>query len=122
MSSSAKTMGDGGRKAANSSSKAVSVLDSVSTEEARVDEGAGVGTWTCNEGSEMLLCGTGTGVGSLGGVELRRVGVGVGVCVGERVRRRKRLRVARIALVKKRTSLTKLGWTICARIQQPQLH
>ena len=74
MSSSAKTMGDGGRKAANSSSKAVSVLDSVSTEEARVDEGAGVGgrvgTWTCNEGSEMLLCGTGTSVGSLGGVEL----------------------------------------------------
>ena len=52
-------MGDGGRKAANSSSKAVSVLDSVSTEEALVDEGAGVGgcvgTWTCNEGSEMLL-------------------------------------------------------------------
>ena len=52
-------MGDGGRKAASSSSKAVSVLDSVSTEEALVDEGAGVGgrvgTWTCNEGSEMLL-------------------------------------------------------------------
>ena len=43
MSLSAKTIGDGGRKAANSSSKAVSVLDSVSTEEARVDEGAGVG-------------------------------------------------------------------------------
>ena len=116
-------MDDGGRKAANSSSKAVSVLDSVSTEEARVDEGAGVGgrvgTWTCNEGSEMLLCGTGTGVGSLGGVELRRVGVGV--CVGERVRRRKRLRVARITLVMKRTSLTKLGWTRCAMIQQPRL-
>ena len=52
-------MGDGGRKAASSSSTAVSVLDSVSTEEALVDEGAGVGgrvgTWTCNEGSEMLL-------------------------------------------------------------------
>ena len=49
-------MGDGGRKAASSSSKAVSVLDSVNTEEALVDEGAGVvGTWTCNEGSEMLL-------------------------------------------------------------------
>ena len=43
MSSSAKTMGDGGRKAASSSSKAVSVLDSVNTEEALVDEGAGVG-------------------------------------------------------------------------------
>ena len=59
MSSSAKTIGDGGRKAANLSSKAVSVLDSVSTEEALVDEGAGVGgsvgTWTCNDGSEMLL-------------------------------------------------------------------
>ena len=59
----------------------------MSTEEALVDEGAGVGglvgTWTCNDGSEMLLWGTGTGVGSLGGVELRRVGVGV----GERVRR-----------------------------------
>ena len=59
MSSSAKTMGDGGRKAASSSSKAVSVLDSVNTEEALVDEGAGViervGTWTCNEGSEVLL-------------------------------------------------------------------
>ena len=59
MSSSAKTMGDGGRKAASSSSKAVSVLDSVNTEGALVDEGAGVvgriGTWTCNEGSEMLL-------------------------------------------------------------------
>ena len=40
---SAKTMGDGGRKAASSSSKAVSVLDSVSTEVALVDEGAGVG-------------------------------------------------------------------------------
>ena len=68
-------MGDGGRKAANSSSKAVSVLDSVSTEEALVDEGAGigghVGTWTCKDGSEILLWGTGTGVGSLGGVELR---------------------------------------------------
>ena len=52
-------MGDGGRKAASSSSKAVSVLDSVSTKEALVDEGAGVGglvgTWTCNDGSEMLL-------------------------------------------------------------------
>ena len=74
MFSSAKTIGDGGRKAASGSSKAVSVLDSVSTEEALVDEGAGVGgrvgTWTCNKGSEMLLCGTGTGVGSLGGVEL----------------------------------------------------
>ena len=59
MSSSAKTIGDGGQKAANSSSKTVSVLDSVNTEEALVDEGAGVGglvgTWTCNEGSEMLL-------------------------------------------------------------------
>ena len=59
MSSSAKTMGDGGRKAASSSSKAVSVLDSVNTEEALVDEGADVvgrvGMWTCNEGSEMLL-------------------------------------------------------------------
>ena len=59
MSSSAKTMGDGGRKAASSFSTAVSVLDSVSTEEALIDEGAGVvgrvGTWTCNEGSEMLL-------------------------------------------------------------------
>ena len=59
MSSSAKTMGDGGRNAASSSSKAVSVLDSVSTEEALVDEGAGVGgcvvTWMCNDGSEMLL-------------------------------------------------------------------
>ena len=59
MSSSAKTMGDGGLKAASSSSKAVSVLDSVTTEEALVEEGAGVigrvGTWTCNEGSEMLL-------------------------------------------------------------------
>ena len=43
MSSSAKTIGDGGRKAATGSSKAVSVLDSVSTEEALVDEGAGVG-------------------------------------------------------------------------------
>ena len=42
MSSSAKTMGDGGRKATSLSSKAVSVLDSVSTEEARGDEGAGV--------------------------------------------------------------------------------
>ena len=52
-------MGDGGRKAASSSSKAVSVLDSVNTEEALVDEGAGVvgrvGTWTRSEGSEMLL-------------------------------------------------------------------
>ena len=52
-------MGDGGQKAASSSSKAVSVLDSVSTEEARVNEGAGVGgrvgTCTCNEGSETLL-------------------------------------------------------------------
>ena len=59
MFSSAKTMGDGGRKAASGSSKAVSVLDSVNTEEALVDEGAGiggrVGTWTYNEGSEMLL-------------------------------------------------------------------
>ena len=59
MSSSAKTMGDGGQKAASGSSKAVSVLDSVSTEEALVVEGVGVGgrvgTWTCNEGSEMLL-------------------------------------------------------------------
>ena len=58
MSSSAKTMGDGGQKAASGSSKAVSVLDSVSTE-ALVVEGVGVGgrvgTWTCNEGSEMLL-------------------------------------------------------------------
>ena len=43
MSSSAKTMGDGGRKAASSSSKAVSVLDSVSTKEVRIDDGAGVG-------------------------------------------------------------------------------
>ena len=54
MSSSAKTIGDGGQKTASSSSKAVSVLDSVSTEEALVDEGAGVGglveTWTCNDG------------------------------------------------------------------------
>ena len=37
----------------------VSVLDSVSTEEALVDEGAGigglVGMWTCKDGSEMLL-------------------------------------------------------------------
>ena len=75
MSSSAKTMGDGGRKAASSSSKAVSVLNSVSTEEALVGEGAGVGvlvgTWMCNDGSEMLLWGTGTGVGYLGGVELQ---------------------------------------------------
>ena len=59
MSSFAKTIGDGGRNAASSSSKAVSVLDSVSTEEALVDEGAGVGglvgTWTCSDGSEMLL-------------------------------------------------------------------
>ena len=59
MSSSAKTIGDGGRKAASSSSNAVSVLDSVSTEEACVDDGAGVvgrvGMWTCNEGSEILL-------------------------------------------------------------------
>ena len=59
MSSSAKTIGDGGQKAASSSSKAVSVLDSVSTEEALVDEGAGVGghvgTCTCNKESEMLL-------------------------------------------------------------------
>ena len=59
MSSSAKTIGDGGRNAASSSSKAVSVLNSVSTEEVSVDEGAGigglVGTWTCNDGSEMLL-------------------------------------------------------------------
>ena len=59
MSSSAKTIGDGGRKAANGSSKAVSVLDSVSTDEALVDEDVGVGgrvgTWTCNEGSELLL-------------------------------------------------------------------
>ena len=59
MSSSSKTIGDGGRKAANSSSKAVSVLDSVSTEEALIDEDAGVGgrvgMWTCNDGSEMLL-------------------------------------------------------------------
>ena len=35
------------------------MLDSVSTEEALVDEGAGVGglvgTWTCNDGSEMFL-------------------------------------------------------------------
>ena len=58
MSSSAKTMGDGGQKAASGSSKAVSVLDSVSTEKALVVEGVGigghVGTWTCNEGSEML--------------------------------------------------------------------
>ena len=61
------------------------MLDSVSTEEALVDEGAdvegSVGTWTCNEGSEILLCGTGTGVVSLGGVELWRVGGGVGECV-----------------------------------------
>ena len=42
MSSFTKTMGDGGRKAASSSSKAVSVLDSVNTEEALVDEVAGV--------------------------------------------------------------------------------
>ena len=59
MSSSAKTMGDGGRKTASGSSKAVSVLDSVSTEEALAVEGVGVGgrvgTWTCNKGSEMLL-------------------------------------------------------------------
>ena len=44
---------------ASLSSKTVSVLDSVSTEEALVDEGAGVGgrvgMCTCNEGSEMLL-------------------------------------------------------------------
>ena len=55
----AKTIGDGGRNAASLSSKAVSVLDSVSTEVALVNEGAGVGgcvgTCTCNEGSEMLL-------------------------------------------------------------------
>ena len=59
MSSSAKTIGDGGRKAAGGSSKAVSVLDSVSTDEALVDEDAGiggcVGMWMCNDGSEMLL-------------------------------------------------------------------
>ena len=59
MSLSAKTIGDGGRKAASSSSKAVSVLDSVSTEDALVNEVAGVGgrvgMCTCNEGSEMLL-------------------------------------------------------------------
>ena len=52
-------MGDGGRKATSGSLKAVSVLDSVSTDEALVDEDAGVGErvgmWTCNEGSEMLL-------------------------------------------------------------------
>ena len=56
---SAKMIGDGGRKAASGSSKAVSVLNSVSTEEALVVEGVGVGgrveTWTCNKGSEMLL-------------------------------------------------------------------
>ena len=56
-------------------------------------------------------------MGSRGGVELRRVGGGV----GERGRRRNKLHVARIALVKKRTSLTKLGWTRCAMIQQPRL-
>ena len=59
MSLFAKTIGDGGRKAANSSSKAVSVLNSVSTDEALVDDGAGVGghvgMWTCNDGSEILL-------------------------------------------------------------------
>ena len=54
---------------------------------------------------------------SLGGVELRRVGVGV----GERVQRRNRLCVVQITLVNKRTSLMKLGWTICAMIQQPRL-
>ena len=55
----AKTISDGGQNAASSSSKAVSVLDSVSTEVALVDEGAGVGghvgMCTCNKGSEMLL-------------------------------------------------------------------
>ena len=56
-------------------------------------------------------------MGSLGGVELRRVGGGV----GERVRRRNRLCIARIAWVKKQTSLMKLGWTRCAMIQQPRL-
>ena len=61
-------------------------------------------------------------MGSLGGVELRQMGVGVGVGVGKRVRRRNKLRVAQIALVKKRTSLMKLGWTVCAVIQQPRLH
>ena len=59
MSSSAKTIGDGGQNAASGSSKTVLVLDSVSTVEALVDEEAGVGgcvgMWTCNEGSEMLL-------------------------------------------------------------------
>ena len=44
-------------------------------------------------------------MGSLGGVELQRVGGGV----GERVRRRNRLRVARIMLVNKRTSLINWG-------------
>ena len=43
MSLSAKIIGDGRWNAASSSSKAVSVLDSVSTEEALVNEGAGVG-------------------------------------------------------------------------------
>ena len=43
MSSSAKTIGDGGQKAASGSSEAVSVLDSVNTEEALVNEGPGVG-------------------------------------------------------------------------------
>ena len=59
MSWSAKTMGDGGRNAASSSSKAVSVLDSVSTEVALVNEGTGVGGHVgmcmCNNGSEILL-------------------------------------------------------------------
>ena len=59
MSWSAKTIGDGRWNAASLSSKAVSVLDSVSTEAAPVDEGAGiggrVGTCTCNKGSEALL-------------------------------------------------------------------
>ena len=43
MSCSAKTIGEGGWNAVRLSSKTVSVLDSVSTEEALVDEGAGVG-------------------------------------------------------------------------------
>ena len=44
-------------------------------------------------------------MGSLGGVELRQVGGGV----GDHVRRRNRLRIARITLVNKRTSLVNWG-------------
>ena len=43
MSLSAKTIGDGGRKTASGSSEAVSVLGSINTEEALVNEGPGVG-------------------------------------------------------------------------------